>query len=170
MNVFKLKKFLEKPDRVVIDIGLPDVEKREREERQQIKTSRKDKIVIIDPGHGGDDPGAVGKGGTYEKTVVLDIGRRIRDILNGAGGFRAFLTRDEDYYVSFKKRLRIAREYGADLFLSVHADAARNRDARGSSVYCLSMGGASSEAARLLARKENLADIIGLCRGRAWQR
>jgi N-acetylmuramoyl-L-alanine amidase len=161
VRVFKLKKFQDKPDRVVVDIELPDVEKKESQAREQIKSTRKTRIVVIDPGHGGDDPGAVGRKGTYEKTVVLDIGRKLRDILNRSGGYQAFLTRDGDYYLSFRKRLKIAREYGADLFLSIHADAARNRNARGSSVYCLSNGAASSEAARLLARNENLADIIG---------
>ncbi|OHE22574.1 MAG: hypothetical protein A2Z43_09825 [Syntrophobacterales bacterium RBG_19FT_COMBO_59_10] len=82
-------------------------------------------------------------------------------MLNRKEGYRAFLTRDGDYYVSFSKRLQIAREYGADLFISVHADAARNKNARGSSVYSLSTGGASSEAAKILAQHENLADIVG---------
>jgi N-acetylmuramoyl-L-alanine amidase len=82
-------------------------------------------------------------------------------VLNKRPGYRAFLTRDGDYYVAFSKRLAIAREYGADLFVSIHADAARNRSAEGSSVYCLSTGGASSEAAKILARNENLADIVG---------
>jgi len=160
-KVFKLKKFQQKPDRVVVDIELPDIEKKEIEERKQIKVSRKDKIIIIDPGHGGDDPGAIGQDGTCEKDVVLTISRKLRDMLNKSNGYRSFLTRGGDYYVPFKKRLQIAREYGGDLFVSIHADASRNRYVRGSSVYCLSTGGASSEAARVLARKENLADIIG---------
>ena len=117
--------------------------------------------VVLDAGHGGDDPGAIGKRGTTEKSVVLAIGKKIRDVLNEQDGTRAFLTREGDYYVPFKKRLGIARELGADLFISVHADAARNRGANGASVYCLSTGGASSEAAKILAGKENMADIIG---------
>jgi len=160
-KVFKLKKFQQKPDRVVVDIEFPDIEKKEIEERKQIKVSRKDKIIIIDPGHGGDDPGAIGQDGTCEKDVVLTISRKLRDMLNKSNGYRSFLTREGDYYVPFKKRLQIAREYGGDLFASIHADASRNREVTGSSVYCLSTGGASSEAARVLARKENLADIIG---------
>ncbi|MBM4271006.1 MAG: LysM peptidoglycan-binding domain-containing protein [Deltaproteobacteria bacterium] len=160
-KVFKLKKIQEKPDRIVIDIEFPEVEKQESKEREQVKVLRKDKIVVIDPGHGGEDPGAVGKRGTQEKRVVLEISRKLRDILNKKKGYRAFLTRNGDYYVPFKKRLKIAREYGADLFLSIHADAFKLRGARGSSVYCLSLRGASSEAARILARNENLADIIG---------
>ncbi len=160
-KVFYLEQIQDKPHRVVIDIWLPDVEKKQSEEREQVKTRIKDKIIVIDPGHGGDDPGAIGKGGTREKDVVLSLGMKLKDVLNKKKGYRAFLTREGDYYVTFKKRLQMAREYGADLFISVHADAARNRAARGSSVYCLSLGGASSEAAKIMARNENLADIIG---------
>jgi N-acetylmuramoyl-L-alanine amidase len=160
-NVFKLSKIEEKPDRVVIDIELPEIEKKETTKREQVKIERKEWIVVIDPGHGGEDPGAVGRGGTQEKDVVLRVSRMLKDNLDKRGGYRAFLTRNGDYYVPFNKRLKIAREYGADLFLSIHADAARNRDAHGASVYCLSPSGASTEAARLLAMNENLADIMG---------
>ncbi len=160
-NVFKLKKFRDKPDRIVVDIILPEAEQQERKSREEAKLKKIERVVVIDPGHGGDDPGAIGMKGLYEKNVVLDISRKLRDILNQKGGYRAFLTRDGDYYVPFKKRLMIAREYGADLFLSIHADASRNRAARGSSVYCISSGAASSEAARILAKNENLADVIG---------
>lgn len=160
-NVFKLKKFQDKPDRIVVDIVLPDAAKQERDARERIKVIRKSRVVVIDPGHGGEAPGAVGKNGTLEKHVVLVIAKKLRDILNKKEGYRAFLTRDGDYYVSFKKRLMIAREYGADLFVSIHADAALNRGAHGASVYCLSIGAASSEAARILANKENLADAVG---------
>ena len=160
-RVFKLKAFADKPYRVVIDIGLPEVEKKQSEERRQVKTIIKDKVIVIDPGHGGDDPGAIGKRGTKEKDVVLKIAKHLEKNLNNRKGYKAFLTRHGDYYPSFKKRLQIAREYGADLFVSIHADAVRKRDVRGSSVYCLSTSGASSVAARLLAGKENLADILG---------
>jgi len=160
-KVFNIKKIQDKPERIVIDIEFPDVKKLERKEREKVKVLRKNKIIVIDPGHGGEDPGAVGKLRTQEKKVVLEISRKLKDILNKKGGYRAFLTRNGDYYVPFKKRMKIAREYGADLFLSVHADAFKRRSARGSSVYCLSLRGASSEAGKLLARNENLADIIG---------
>lgn len=161
--VFKLKAIQDKPYRVVVDLTSPELEKKESEKRQQIKAKIKDKvkIVIIDPGHGGEDPGAIGKKKTREKDVVLQIAKKLESDLNRRDGYRAFLTRSGDYYPSFKKRLQIAREYGADLFVSIHADAARNRSARGGSVYCLSTSGASSEAAKILARNENLADIIG---------
>ena len=160
-KVFHIGRIPEKPYRVVVDIEFPDVEKQEGQEREQVKVLRKDKIIVIDPGHGGEDPGAIGRLGTREKKVVLEISRKLKDILNKKKGYRAFLTRNGDYYVPFKKRMKIAREYGADLFVSVHADAFRRRGARGSSVYCLSLRGASSEAAKILARNENLADMIG---------
>ena len=160
-KVFNIKKIQDKPERIVIDIEFPDVKKLERKEREEVKVLRKNKIIIIDPGHGGEDPGAVGNLRTQEKKVVLEISRKLKDILNKEEGYRAFLTRNGDYYVPFKKRMKIAREYGADLFLSIHADAFKRRSARGTSVYCLSLRGASSEAGKLLARNENLADIIG---------
>lgn len=160
-KVFRVKKIEEKPDRIVIDIILPEVEKMEQEDRERVKVQTKDKIVVIDPGHGGEDPGAVGQHKTYEKNVVLEISKKVRDKLNALEGYHAFLTREGDYYVSFKKRLQIAREYGADLFLSIHADAARSRQASGTSVYSLSLSSASSEAAKILARNENFADIVG---------
>ncbi len=160
-NIFALKKFQDKPHRLVVDIVLPEVEKEESRAREQIKIAKKDKVVVIDPGHGGEDPGAIGYRGANEKALVLQISRKMRDLINAGRGVRAFLTRDEDYYVSFKKRLSVARELGADLFISIHADAARNRSASGSSVYCLSTGGAVSEAAKILAGKENMADIVG---------
>lgn len=160
-HVFKLKKFRDKPDRIVVDIDLPRAVETPVKEPGERNDRKKEWVVVIDPGHGGDDPGAVGKKGTYEKDVVLDISKKIVDILNHKDSFRACLTRDGDYYVPFKKRLAKAREEGADLFLSVHADASRNRAAQGSSVYCIAEGAASSEAAKILANNENLADIIG---------
>jgi N-acetylmuramoyl-L-alanine amidase len=144
----------------VIDIIL-ELPSEEVSIKEQLPKLIQRKIIVIDPGHGGEDPGAVGKRGTYEKNIVLVIGREIKKAVNKIPGYRAVLTRDGDYYVSFKKRLQIAKDLGASLFISVHADAARNRNARGSSVYCLSTGAASSEAAKLLANNENLSDIIG---------
>ena len=160
-HVFKLKKFRDKPDRIVVDIDLQQAVEIPVKEQKEPIAEKKEWVVVIDPGHGGDDPGAVGKKGTYEKNVVLDISKRIAGILNRKESYRAVLTRDGDYYVPFKKRLAKAREEGADLFLSVHADASRNRAAQGSSVYCIAEGAASSEAAKILANNENLADIIG---------
>ncbi|MEA1971379.1 MAG: N-acetylmuramoyl-L-alanine amidase, partial [Thermodesulfobacteriota bacterium] len=159
IKAFKLKKILKKPYRIVIDIMLPDVEKKESDRRKRVKVLEK-KIVVIDPGHGGEDPGAVGRRGTLEKNVVLGIAKRLQRILKKRG-YEAFLTRKGDYFISLKNRGKIAREYGADIFISIHADACRSRGVRGTSVYCLSTRGASSEAAKLLAKSENLSDIVG---------
>ena len=160
VEVFKLKKFQDKPERIVVDIILEQVSK-EEETTVRISEPKQKKIIVIDPGHGGEDPGAVGKRRTYEKNVVLSIAREIKKAINKMPGYRAVLTRDGDYYVSFSKRLQKAKDLGASLFISVHADAARNRYAKGSSVYCLSTGAASNEAAKLLAKNENLSDILG---------
>ncbi len=159
-EVFKLKKILDKPDRIVVDIIVEPAAKVEAV-RPRIIPSVKKRVIVIDPGHGGEDPGAVGKNGTYEKHVVLAMSREIKKAIDAMPGYYAVLTRDGDYYVSFSKRLNVARLSNASLFISVHADAARNRQARGSSVYCLSTGAASNEAAKLLANNENLSDIVG---------
>jgi len=118
-------------------------------------------IVAIDPGHGGEDPGASGRFGTREKDVVLAIGKKLKILLNKQRGIRAFLVRDGDYYVGLKKRTKIARDGKADLFVSIHADAFRDPMVYGSSVYVLSRNGASSEAAKWLADRENSADLVG---------
>ncbi len=159
-EVFPLKKFMDKPDRVVVDVFLAEAEKAPAEVKRKVTAAPK-RVIVIDPGHGGEDPGAIGKKGTYEKHVVLAISREIKKAIDKMPGYRAVLTRDGDYYVSFNQRLGVARKHQASLFISVHADAARNREAQGSSVYCLSTGAASNEAAKLLARNENLSDIIG---------
>lgn len=159
-EVFTLKKFQDKPDRVVVDIYIQQAPAKEMVKDSPSKSKIK-KIIVIDPGHGGDDPGAVGKKKTFEKNIVLSVSREIKKAINKIPGYRAVLTRDGDYYVSFNKRLQIAKDLNASLFISVHADAAHNRQAKGSSVYCLSTGAASNEAAKLLAKNENLSDIIG---------
>ena len=117
--------------------------------------------VAIDPGHGGEDPGAVGKGGTYEKAVTLAIARRLREQIVADGGMRVALTRDGDYFVPLRTRVTKARAVQADLFVSIHADAWIRPDARGSSVFALSENGASSSTAAWMARRENEADLIG---------
>lgn len=118
-------------------------------------------IVAIDPGHGGKDPGAIGYAGTYEKKVVLQISNRLARLINAEPGMRAIMTRSSDRYLTLRGRIKHARDQKADLFISVHADAAENRKARGSSVYVLSKNGASSEAAKILAQKQNQVDVIG---------
>ncbi len=159
-KIFTLGKILDKPHRIVIDVAIPEIEKKKSEERKRVKVFKKKKVIVIDPGHGGEDPGAVGRKKTLEKDIVLKIARELRKKLRKKG-YDAFLTREGDYYISFKRRMAVAREYGANLFLSIHTDSYKSRRAKGSSVYALSLKGASSEAARLLAENENLADIIG---------
>ena len=122
-------------------------------------------VVALDPGHGGEDPGAIGPGGTREKDVVLGIAHKLRERINasrvGGNPMRAFLTRDGDYFVPLQTRVQKARRVQADLFVSIHADAFFTPDARGASVFALSQGAASSSAAKWMAQKENNADLIG---------
>jgi len=118
-------------------------------------------IVALDPGHGGEDPGAVGPSGLREKDVVLQVALQLRERINALPGMRAMLTRDADFFVPLHDRVRKARRVQADLFVSIHADAFQNSDARGASVFALSQHGASSSAARWMADKENAADLVG---------
>lgn len=118
-------------------------------------------VVAIDPGHGGEDPGAIGPSGLKEKDVVLQVALLLRDRLNSRPGMRAMLTRDADFFVPLKDRVAKARRVQADLFVSIHADAFLNPEARGASVFALSQGGATSAAARWMAQKENAADVVG---------
>lgn len=118
-------------------------------------------IVALDPGHGGEDPGAVGPTGLYEKTVVLAIARQLRDRINARPGMRAMLTRDGDFFVPLHERVRKAQRVQADLFVSIHADAFIRPQARGASVYVLSERGATSVEARWMAQRENASDRIG---------
>jgi N-acetylmuramoyl-L-alanine amidase len=122
-------------------------------------------IVALDPGHGGEDPGAIGPGGTREKDVVLRVAHLLRNRINassvGGNPMRAFLTRDGDFFVPLGTRVEKARRVQADLFVSIHADAFTTPSARGASVFALSQSGASSSAARWLANKENQADMVG---------
>jgi N-acetylmuramoyl-L-alanine amidase len=118
-------------------------------------------IVAIDPDHGGEDPGAVGPAGTYEKDVVLSIAKKLAERIDATPNMRAVLTREGDYFVPLRERVRKARAVNADLFVSVHADAFMRPEAAGSSVFVLSERGATSEAARWIAKKENDADLVG---------
>ncbi len=124
---------------------------------------RVDRLIIIalDPGHGGEDPGAIGPSGLREKDVVLQIAFKLRERINSLPNMRAMLTRDADFFVPLHERVRKARRVQADLFVSIHADAFFTPTARGGSVFALSEGGASSSAARWLADKENAADLVG---------
>jgi N-acetylmuramoyl-L-alanine amidase len=125
--------------------------------------SRIDRLIIValDPGHGGEDPGATGPTGLREKDVVLAVALKLRDRINAVPGMRAMLTRDADFFVPLQERVRKARRVQADLFVSIHADAFFKPHARGASVFALSQGGATSTAARWMADKENAADLVG---------
>ena len=118
-------------------------------------------IVALDPGHGGEDPGAIGPAGTKEKDVVLKIALQLRDQLNAQPNMRVMMTRDADFFVPLHERVRKARRVQADLFVSIHADAFMRPEARGASVFALSQGGATSAAARWMAQRENAADLVG---------
>jgi N-acetylmuramoyl-L-alanine amidase len=125
----------------------------------------RDVIIAVDAGHGGIDPGAIGRGGTREKDVTLAIARALVERINAEAGMHAVLTRDRDEFLELRDRIARARAARADLFISVHADWIADRDVSGASVYVLSVHGASSEAARWLAERENSADLVGGARG-----
>jgi N-acetylmuramoyl-L-alanine amidase len=118
-------------------------------------------VIIIDPGHGGEDPGAIGVRGSYEKNVVLNISKRLAKEINNDGSFKAILTRRGDYYISLKKRIKIAQQYKAALFISIHADAALRKGARGASIYTLSKKGSNTEFTKYLEQTQNTSDIFG---------
>jgi len=123
--------------------------------------SARDLVIAIDAGHGGDDPGAIGRRGTREKDVVLAIARRLAALVEKEPGMRPVLIREGDYYVGLRQRINKARQHKADLFISIHADGFKDHRAHGSSVFVLSNRGASSEMGRWLAAKENAADLAG---------
>ena len=126
-----------------------------------VATGARPLVIAIDPGHGGQDPGAIGPSGRYEKHAVLAISKELARQINATPGMKAYLVRDNDVYVERPQRARKARAAKADMFVSIHADAAENRSAWGSSVYVLSLRGASSQHARWLADKENASDLVG---------
>ncbi|HPE78472.1 MAG: N-acetylmuramoyl-L-alanine amidase [Sedimenticolaceae bacterium] len=162
------KTFLLKPNasyghRLVVDLYPVEAAASPRVAKSATDIERaRDIVVAVDAGHGGDDPGASGsRFRTEEKDVTLQIARRLKRLIDAEPGMRAVLTRDGDYYIGLRKRMAIAREQRADLFVSIHADAFNDKRVRGSSVYVLSQRGASSEAARWLAEKENSSDLVG---------
>lgn len=126
-----------------------------------VSNSLRQIIIVIDPGHGGEDPGASGRKGTKEKDVTLSIARKLKEKIDAQPNMLAVLTRDDDYFIALHERVSIARSVQADLFVSIHADAFVRPDANGASVFALSEGGATSAAARWLATRENEADLIG---------
>jgi N-acetylmuramoyl-L-alanine amidase len=151
--------------RLIVDLGTPDTKP-----SQIVRTIDTDiahgtprpVVIAIDAGHGGDDPGARGKGGTLEKNVTLEVAKDLAALIDAQSGMRAVLTRKGDYYVPLKKRFQIAREHKADLFVSIHANSCPDYcDARGASVWVLDPHGKQSEAGRWLAKSENASDLIG---------
>jgi len=178
-QVFTLKPVAEYGHRLVLDlypVVAPDplaalIEQSDKTvappaEKLPGKSAEKPKVarlatIVIDPGHGGEDPGARGRLGSREKDITLVIARRLKALIDGEPDMRAVLTRDADYYLPLQARVDKARRVKADLFVSVHADAFIRPHARGSSVFALSQRRASSEAARWLANKENEADLVG---------
>src|SRR5271168_1801632 len=159
------KSFLAAPNdrygyRLVIDLGSNQgVETPVKAEHAP--PNARDLVIAIDAGHGGEDPGAIGKNGTREKDVVLAIARELALQINAEPGMKAVLTRNGDYFVPLRDRMRRARAQQADLFVSIHADSIRDRRVDGSSVYILSQRGATDEASRWLAERENASDLIG---------
>src|ERR1700692_2713140 len=160
----RAKSFLAEPNnhygyRLVIDLGGAAADTPVKVEHA--RPDARDLIIAVDAGHGGEDPGAIGKNGTREKDVVLAIARALAQRVNVEPGMRAVLTGDGVYFVPLRDRMRRARAQQADLFVSIHADAIRDRSVDGSSVYILSPRGATDEASRWLAERENASDLIG---------
>lgn len=168
-NTVRPKSFLLKPTqqyghRLVIDLedtGAKQAKKVKRDAPHAPKGAPRDVIIAIDAGHGGEDPGASGRQGTREKDVVLAIARELEKLINKERGMRPVMIRRGDYFIGLKERRKKARELKADLFISIHADAFRDGRARGASVYALSQGSATSQAAKWLAENENSSDLIG---------
>jgi N-acetylmuramoyl-L-alanine amidase len=160
---FVLKPHGEYGHRLVIDLFDTSRSTQVKSLPRQAKSPNRprDVIIAIDAGHGGEDPGAIGRRGTREKDVVLAIARKLQKLVKKEPGMRPVMIRNGDYYVGLRDRVEKAREHQADLFISIHADAFKNHKAHGSSVFVLSDRGASSEAARFLAESENSADMLG---------
>jgi len=159
---FVLKPQREYGHRLVIDLYAKDEAKpKPTIKRVQPLSRPRDVLIAIDAGHGGDDPGAIGRRGTREKDVVYGIAKKLEQLIAKERGMKPVMVRRGDYFVALKRRVDIARKRNADLFISIHADAFRKSQARGSSVYILSDGNASSDAAQFLADSENNSDMIG---------
>ncbi|RON77336.1 N-acetylmuramoyl-L-alanine amidase [Pseudomonas fluorescens] len=168
LNSFLLAPQKGQGHRLVLDLvsakSVPKIPMVPRETPQMKVHPRRDIMVVVDPGHGGKDPGAVGAKGEREKDVVLSIAQLLARRLKKEKGFDVKLVRNDDFFVPLRKRVEIARQHKADMFISVHADAAPRLTASGASVYCLSEGGATSATARFMAQRENGADLLGATR------
>jgi N-acetylmuramoyl-L-alanine amidase len=166
-NSVRPRSFFLKPDgnsghRLVIDLHATNLSPTPIiTSQQQRQKQKKEFIIAIDPGHGGRDPGAIGRKGTREKDVTLAVAKKMKTLINREPGYKAILTRDRDQFVILRNRVKKARDNRADLFISLHADSFKSPRAEGASVYALSLDGASSEAARRIAEKENASDLLG---------
>ena len=151
------------PDRVVVDIPVPPDPEAEKALAQQVTELKRSKklIVAIDAGHGGEDPGAIGHRRLQEADVTLGIAKKLKAQLDLMPGISAVMTRTGDYFIPLRNRIDIARRYQADLLISIHCNASRDRDATGTEIYFLSLTGATDEAARSVAEAENAADLVG---------
>ncbi len=159
---FELKPDGKSGHRLVVDLHATNLSPTPIKTSQEKRNQRKKKFVIaLDPGHGGRDPGAIGKRGTREKDVALSVAKKMKTLINRESGYRAVLTREADRFVSLRNRVKKARAAEADIFISLHADSFHKPNVKGASVYALSLRGASSEAARWIAKKENSSDLIG---------
>ncbi len=159
---FELKPDGKSGHRLVIDLHATNLDPTPIKTSQQERNRQKKQYVIaLDPGHGGRDPGAIGKKGTREKDIVLSVARKMKTLINRTPGYKAILTRDGDRFLSLRNRVKKARLAEADIFISLHADSFKSPNVKGASVYALSLSGASSEAARWIAEKENASDLIG---------
>ncbi|MEM0955824.1 MAG: N-acetylmuramoyl-L-alanine amidase [Pseudomonadota bacterium] len=162
LRSFVLKANEKTGDRLVLDLYDQDTRSDTPSVKKSVaNASRRDVVIAIDAGHGGEDPGAIGPGKLLEKDVVMGIAQRIKTLFEQEPGFEPILIRTGDYYVGLKKRRDIAHKIQADVLISIHADAFKSPKAKGSSVYALSQRGASSTFARFLAQRENAADLVG---------
>jgi N-acetylmuramoyl-L-alanine amidase len=159
-RLFALEPVADFGNRLVVDLYEPEG-RREEPAPPPVRELRRDVVIAIDAGHGGEDPGAIGPNGVREKDVVLAIARRVERLFDDTPGYEGVLVRTGDYYVPLRRRTELARQHRADLFLSIHADAFKTAQPRGASVFALSERGATSETARWLADKENRSDLIG---------
>jgi N-acetylmuramoyl-L-alanine amidase len=158
-TVFSLAPYMNKPHRIVIDVFRKDGASGLNCGLETHDT--RPRVVVIDPGHGGEDPGTLGNGELEEKDIVLDIGMQVASMLETRGGYSVRMTRDGDYSVGLRRRKEVANSCGGDIFLSIHANSAPNRRARGTEIFYVSPRGASDQAARELADRENAADLVG---------
>lgn len=156
VNIFTLNPIDKYKYRIVIDIKKINKDKISKKE-----VAKKYFIVAIDAGHGGEDPGAIGDNGTYEKDITFLISKKLKEDIDKIEGFKAVLIRKGDYFIPLQERIEKAHKYKADILISVHADSAEYKEAQGSSVYILSERGASSASTKWLAEKENFSDLIG---------